>query len=111
MAAQVVVQERALGHQNQADAQAVVRHAQEVAQRDVPQLARVGVPRRAAVAVVVAVAVGALLLAAAGVTRGVLHRVVEVAVVNVVVIVALAVVDCAPADAGQPVVEVAMRNV
>ena len=93
VAVQAVAQERVPEHQNQADAQAAVRHAREVAQRDVPQPAREHVPRRVAVAVVVVAAVAALLLAAAGVTRGVLRRVVEVAVVNVVVIVALAAVD------------------
>ena len=66
VAVQAVAQERVPEHQNQADAQAAVRHAREVAQRDVPQPARELVPRRVAVDVVAVVAVAALLHAAAG---------------------------------------------
>ena len=106
--AQVIVQQRVLEHQNQADAQAAVRHAREGVPRhaavDVAVTAlhrvaagvAVGVLRRVAVGVAVAalrhaavgVAVAALRHAVAGVTAAALHRAVEVAVMNVVVIVA-----------------------
>ena len=82
--AQVIVQQRVLEHQNQADAQAAVRHARE----GVPRRAAVDVAVTALCRVAVGVAVAALRHAVAGVTAAALHRAVEVAVMNVVVIVA-----------------------